>query len=187
MQAILKTIATKNIHAKVTVVITNNKAAKGLDIAHHYQVPAKIIEAADFKDNISYEKEIVRYLKEADVDLVVLAGYMRLVGPTILAAYEKRIMNIHPSLLPAFKGLNAQKQALAYGVKVSGCTVHFVDASLDGGPIILQQSILVQENDTEESLSARILNEEHQLLPKAIELFALDKLIIKGRQVLIRN
>ena len=170
MEAILKSIKNGNLDAEVQVVISNNPNAKGLDIAKEYGITTFVLEISSFPNKSEYEKEIVQILKGQSVDWVVLAGYMRLLGQDLLSAYENKIVNIHPSLLPSFKGLNAQKQALDYGVKYSGCTVHFVDQFLDSGPIILQAVVPVQEDDTVESLSDRILVEEHKLYPKAIQL-----------------
>jgi len=125
-------------------------------------------------------------LKEKDIDLVVLAGYMRILSPYFIRTYKNRIINIHPALLPSFPGLHAQRQAVEYGVKISGCTVHFVDEGIDSGPVILQKAVEVKDNDTEESLAERILKEEHQIYPRAIQLFCQGRLIIKGRRVFIK-
>jgi phosphoribosylglycinamide formyltransferase-1 len=130
---------------------------------------------------------MVRILKENSVDLVILAGFMRIITPAFLKAFSGRIMNIHPALLPSFPGLHGQKQAVDYGVKFSGCTVHFVDEGVDTGPIIIQSVVKVFDDDTEETLAARILKEEHKIYPQAIQFFADGKIEIKGRKVLIKN
>ena len=132
-----------------------------------------------------YERALLLAMQEADADLFVLAGYMRILGTSIVHAFPGKMMNIHPALLPSFTGFHAQRQALHYGVKVSGCTVHFVDESLDGGPIILQSCVTVLEADDEESLAERILKQEHECLPEAIRLFCEEKLVIDGRNVRI--
>jgi phosphoribosylglycinamide formyltransferase-1 len=131
-------------------------------------------------------KKVVECLKDKEIELVVLAGYMRILSPYFIRTYKNKIMNIHPALLPSFPGLYAQKQAIEHGVKVSGCTVHFVDEGVDSGPIILQKVVEVKDNDTEESLAERILKEEHQIYPQAIQLFCQGRLIIKGRKVFIK-
>jgi len=129
----------------------------------------------------------MEYLKEKDVDLVVLAGYMRILSSYFIKMYKNKIMNVHPALLPSFPGLHAQRQAVEYGVKISGCTVHFVEEGVDSGPIILQKSVQVSADDTEESLAEKILKEEHRIYPRAIQLFCEGRLVIKGRKVFIKE
>lgn len=169
MAAILNNIQAGKLQANVSIVISNNPDAKGLELAKSFGIKTKVIKQKDFVSKDVYEDEIANTLTIAGVELVVLAGYMRVLGPGFIDTFSNRIINIHPSLLPAFKGLNAQKQALEYGVKIAGCTVHFVDNTLDGGRIILQDSVNVLDTDTEESLSARILEKEHVLYTKAIQ------------------
>lgn len=141
----------------------------------------------DYPDRESFDRAVLAQLAEHRVELVCLAGFMRVLTPTFVAAYRNRIMNIHPALLPAFPGLHAQRQALEHGVKVSGATVHFVDEGVDTGPIILQTAVPVLEDDTEETLSARILEQEHKIYPRAIQLFAERRLELRGRRVVIRE
>lgn len=169
MAAILHNIQAGKLQAKVNIVISNNPDAKGLELAKSLGIKTKVFKQKDFATKDIYEDEMAKALVDAGVELVVLAGYMRVLGPGFIDAFSNRIINIHPSLLPAFKGLNAQKQALEYGVKLAGCTVHFVDNTLDGGRIILQDSVEVLDTDTEESLSARILEKEHVLYTRAIQ------------------
>ena len=155
--------------AEIVVVISDQADARGLELARERGIEAFAIERRG-RNREEHEKEIIAALRERHVDLVCLAGYMRLLSPCFIAAFRGRILNIHPSLLPAFPGLAAQQQALQHGVKVSGCTVHFVDETLDGGPIIAQRAVPVLDGDTEETLSARILKEEHKLYADAVAL-----------------
>ena len=185
LQAIIDACESGKISAEVKVVISDRKEAYALKRAEMHKIPHYFVDIKKFKNKAHYEEEVLRLLKKHGVQLVCLAGYMRLVGEVLLKAYPMSIINIHPSLLPAFPGLNAQKQAIEYGVKVSGCTVHFVDQGIDTGPIILQSAVQVFENDTEETLAKRILEQEHVIYPKAIELFSKGKLKIEGRRVKI--
>lgn len=189
LQAILDQCEEGVLAAEVKVVISNRPGVMALERASAKGVPSLVIEPRDFGKwpdcKERYEEKIVQELESYGVDLVVLAGYDRLVGETLLNAYRMRVINIHPALLPSFPGLNAQKQALEYGVKVSGATVFFVDLSVDGGPIILQDTCKVMDDDTVESLSDRILEIEHRILPRAISLIAEDRLRIDGRRVRI--
>jgi phosphoribosylglycinamide formyltransferase 1 len=153
--------------AEIAVVISDKAAARGLELASERGIETVVIERRG-RTRDEHEREIIAVLREHEVDLVCLAGYMRLLSPCFIEAFRGRILNIHPSLLPAFPGLDAQRQALDHGAKVSGCTVHFVDETLDGGPIILQRTVPVMEGDTVETLSARILEQEHQLYPEAV-------------------
>lgn len=189
LQAILDGCEKGEIPASVKVVISNRPRAMALERARRKNVPAYCIRPKDYgkwpECRPLYEKEVVKVLRSYCVDLVVLAGYDRLVGPDILDAFPNRVINIHPALLPSFPGLNAQKQALDYGVKVAGATVFFVDLSVDGGPIIIQESCKVHEDDTVETLSQRILEIEHKILPQAITLIAQGRTKIEGRRVRI--
>jgi len=155
--------------AEVALVISDKAGARGLELAKERDIETLAIERRG-RNRDEHEREIIALLRERQVDLVCLAGYMRLLSPCFIEAFRGRILNIHPSLLPAFPGLDAQRQALEHGVKVSGCTVHFVDETLDAGPIIAQRAVPVVDGDTVESLSARILEQEHQLYPEAIKL-----------------
>ena len=155
--------------AEIAVVISDKAGARGLELARERGIETLAIERRG-RNREEHEREIISALRERDVDLVCLAGYMRLLSPCFIEAFRGRILNIHPSLLPDFPGLDAQRQALEHGATVSGCTVHFVDETLDGGPIILQRTVPVIEGDTVETLSARILEQEHQLYPEAVKL-----------------
>jgi len=189
LQAILDGCARGEIPAEVAVVISNRPGVPALERAQKAGVPALTIPHASYGKwpacRTAYERDLVRTLTEWGVQLVVCAGYDRLAGETLLEAFRGRIINIHPSLLPSFPGLHAQADALSYGVKVTGATVFFVDESLDGGPIITQEDVRVEEGDTVESLSARILEVEHRILPLAITLIAQRRAVLEGRRVRI--
>jgi phosphoribosylglycinamide formyltransferase 1 len=169
----------------IRVVISDKADAFALERARKHGIDAVYLDPKSFKDKTVYELEIVSILKKHEVGLVCLAGYMKIVGEVLMGHYPNKILNIHPSLLPAFPGLHAQKQALDYGARFSGATVHFVDDGCDTGPVILQAAVPVNDNDTEETLSARILEQEHKLYPKAVKLFVEGKLSIEGRKVRI--
>ena len=156
-------------NAEIAIVVSDKASAQGLELANQRGIETRAIERRG-RTREEHEREIIAVLRECHVDLVCLAGYMRLLSPCFVEAFSGRILNIHPSLLPSFPGLDAQRQALKHGVKVSGCTVHFVDETLDGGPIIMQRVVPVIEGDTVETLSARILEQEHQLYPEALAL-----------------
>jgi phosphoribosylglycinamide formyltransferase-1 len=186
LQAILDACADDRVNGRVVVVISDRPEALGLLRAKKAGVEALFVDPAGYETRKAYSQALAAALQSRTVDLVCLAGFMRLVKPAFLDAFPDRVMNIHPSLLPAFKGLDVQKQALEYGVKFAGCTVHFVTAGMDEGPIILQACVPVLEGDTVESLRDRILVEEHRIYPEAVQLFAQDRLRIQGRRVLIR-
>jgi phosphoribosylglycinamide formyltransferase-1 len=186
LQAIIEAIEDGKIEGKIKIVISDHPNACALKRAQQYLIDTRYIDFKEFKNREDYDKEIIKTLKEKKIDLVVLAGYMRILSPYFIRTYQNKIMNIHPALLPSFIGLHAQKQAVEYGVKVSGCTVHFVDEGIDSGPIILQKAVEVSDDDTEESLTEKILEEEHQIYPQAIQLFCEGRLVIKGRKVLIK-
>jgi phosphoribosylglycinamide formyltransferase-1 len=169
--------------AEISVIISDNPQAAGLEHARERGLEVSVIERADFTRE-EHEQEIIGVLRERQIDLVCLAGYMRLLSRHFIDAYRGRILNIHPSLLPAFPGLAAQRQVLDHGAKWSGCTVHFVDESLDGGPIIAQSIVPVLEDDSEETLSARILEQEHLLYPEAVALIVSGEYEVVGRRVL---
>ncbi len=170
-------------NAEIAIIISDKPDAAGLKRARERGLRTLVIERRD-RNREEHDRETVAILKARRVDLVCLAGYMRLLSPFFIKAYRNRILNIHPSLLPAFPGLDAQRQALEHGAKSSGCTVHFVDETLDGGPIIAQKTVPVLAGDTEESLSARILEQEHKLYAEAVELIVSGKIEIMGQQVL---
>lgn len=167
--------------ARVAVVVSNVPSARALTVATEAGIPAVAVRPKDHPSPADYERAILSVLQSHGVHLVALAGYMKLLGPTLLDAFPERIVNIHPSLLPAFPGLHAQRQALEYGVRFSGCTVHFVDAGLDSGPIIGQRIVPVLPGDTEETLSARILAQEHELYPSVIKLLTEHPWRLQGR------
>ncbi len=170
----------------LAVLLCNVPGAAVLERARKAGVPAKVIDHRPFgKDREGFEREVVQALREHRVDLVVFAGFMRIVTKYLVGEFPNRIMNIHPSLLPAFPGAHAHRDVLAAGARVSGCTIHFVDASVDGGPFILQKAVPVLDDDTEESLEARILEWEHRLLPLAVRLYAEGRLKVEGRRVRI--
>lgn len=184
-EAIYHASLKKEANFEIAVVVSDKKKARGLERAREFNLNAFFVSAKKLQPKEAYERKIVEILKEHKVDLVCLAGYMRIVGKTLLNTYNGRIMNIHPALLPSFPGLHAQQQALEHGVKISGCTVHFVDEGVDTGPIIIQKAVEVKENDTEETLSQRILKEEHKIYSQAITLFFKNRLKINGRNVII--
>tara|TARA_A100001011_G_C14187061_1_gene789528 strand:- start:261 stop:863 length:603 start_codon:yes stop_codon:yes gene_type:complete len=181
MKAILENCLSGKLNARIELVISNKEDAGGLAIAKKHNIPAIHISPQSFETKDDYELKIVSELQSYQPDLIILAGYMKIVGSPLLEAFPNQILNIHPSLLPKFKGLNAQKQALASGESESGCTVHWVDESLDGGPIISQESVPILDNDTEESLSQRILEKEHLLYSKVIESYYQKRIERKKR------
>ena len=187
MESILKTIKTKKIPINPAVVISNKSDAKGLIIAKKMGINIEVVESKNFKGSrIEYDKKIIDMLVKNGVTpkngLVCLAGFMRIISPEFVKKYKNRIINIHPALLPSFPGLNSQKQALDYGAKYTGCTVHFVDAGMDTGPVIIQAVVEIKGKDTEKSLSKKILKEEHRIYPEAINLIARKKIRVSGRK-----
>lgn len=172
-------------NAEIAIVISDKASAAGLQLARDRDIQTAVVERRG-RTREEHEREIISILRSHNVDFICLAGYMRLLSPCLIDAFRGRILNIHPSLLPSFPGLDAQRQALEHGVKVSGCTVHFVDDTLDGGPIIAQRVVPVREDDTEETLSARILEQEHQLYPEALRLVVEGKYDVDGRRVVLR-
>jgi len=190
MESILKSIKKKKIPINPAVVISNKPNVKGLKIAKKLGINIEIIESRGFKGSRwKYDKKVIAALAKHGVTprngLVCLAGFMRIISPQFVKKYKNRIINIHPALLPAFPGLDSQKQAIEHGAKYSGCTVHFVDAEMDSGPIIIQAVVKVKENDTKESLSKRILKEEHRIYPEAVNLFARKKIRVSGKRTII--
>jgi len=190
MESILKSIKRKKIPINPVVVISNMPNAKGLKTAKKLGINIEIIESKGFKGSRwQYDKKVIAVLKKHGVTprngLVCLAGFMRIISPEFIKKYKNRIINIHPALLPAFPGLDAQKQALEHGAKYSGCTVHFVDTGMDTGPIIIQAVVKVTEKDSVESLSKRILKEEHRIYPEAVNLFARKKIRVSRRRTII--
>lgn len=190
MESILKSIKNKKSPINPAVVISNKKNAHGLKIAEKLGVSIEVIESKGFKGSrAEYDKKIITTLTKYGITprngLVCLAGFMRIISPEFVKKYKNRIINIHPALLPAFPGLDSQKQAIEHGVKFSGCTVHFVDVEMDSGPIIIQAVVKIKENDTIESLSKRILKEEHRIYPEAVNLFARKKIKVTKRRAII--
>ena len=163
LQSIIDHIEKGSLTAVIKIVISNNPNAYGITRAKKHGIPFVVLKNGDFKNKEEFDLELIRILESKCVDLVILAGFMRIISPTILKAFPQKIMNIHPALLPSFPGIHGQKQALEYGVKISGCTVHFVDEGVDTGPIIMQKAVQVFDDDTEETLAARILTEEHRI------------------------
>jgi phosphoribosylglycinamide formyltransferase 1 len=186
LQAIIDNIETGALSAEVAVVISDQPDAYALERARKHNIPGVHVSARGFKGKRDeYDSLLVRELQKHNVELVVLAGFMRIITPALLKAFPNRVMNIHPALLPSFPGLHVQKAAIEHGVKFSGCTVHFVDEDMDTGPIIIQAVVPILDNDTEDSLSARILKQEHKIYSRAIQLFAEDRLRVEGRRVLV--
>jgi len=187
MQSVLDAIAAGTLNAEMRLVLSDVPDARILERARNHAIPCAWLDCAPFKTKLDGEAEqrCIRLLQDAGVDTVILAGFMRIVKPGLLAAFPQRVLNIHPALLPAFPGLQAWSQALAYGAKVAGCTVHFVDAGTDTGPIIVQRSVPVLEDDTPESLHARIQVEEHRAYPEALRMISENRLTVTGRRVLI--
>ena len=191
LQAIIDAIEAGTVRAEIAVVVSNKRGVPALGRAERHGLTTVFLDPKSVADmpapRQAYDQKLLETLQSHRVQLVVLAGYMKIVTPVLIDAYESRIMNIHPSLLPSFPGLRAQQQALDHGVKVAGCTVHFVTEGMDTGPIILQRAVPVEEGDTADALSERILKEEHGLLPRAIRLFAEGRLSVTGRTVHIRD
>lgn len=185
LQSIIDHIVKGSLKAVIKIVIANNPDAYGITRAKKHGIPVVVLKNGDFKNKEEFDLELIRILKNNCVDLVILAGFMRIITPTLLKAFPHKIMNIHPALLPSFPGVHGQRQAVDYGVKLSGCTVHFVDEGVDTGPIIIQKGVQVFDDDTEETLAARILKEEHKIYPRAIQFFAEGKIEINGRKVRI--
>ena len=182
LQAIIDAVDRGEIKGRVKIVISDVQDAFALERARRHHIEAVYLNPHHFPHRKAFDERIAALLDEREIDLVILAGYMRLLSPLLVERYRGKIMNIHPSLLPAFPGLDGVRQALEYGVKVSGCTVHFVDEGLDTGPIILQEAVPVYDDDTVESLQERIHRVEHRLYPRAIQLFIEGKLKIEGRR-----
>jgi phosphoribosylglycinamide formyltransferase-1 len=172
--------------AEIALVLSNREGAPGIERARARGLPTRVISSKGLERE-AYDRQVVVALREANVELVCLAGYMRLLSPYFVAAFPQRILNIHPSLLPSFPGLESQKQALDYGVKFAGCTVHFVDENLDAGPIVLQAVVSVNEGDTEATLSARILKEEHRIYSEAVNIVLQGQYKIEGRRVVLTS
>jgi phosphoribosylglycinamide formyltransferase-1 len=187
LQSIIDHCEAGELDASIVCVISNRSNAFALERARKHQIPAFHVDHRDFPDRESFDASVLSLVKEHDAELIALAGFNRIISHVLLDAYPMAILNIHPALLPAFPGSNAQRNALASGVKISGCTVHFVDSGTDTGPIIAQAAVPVLGNDSEESLSRRILCEEHKIYPAVIQLIAEGRICIEGRKVLINQ
>jgi len=188
LQSIIDNIENGTIpHAYVKVVISDVDGTYALERAQQHGIKAVFVDPNKYENKAGFENEILRIIAQHDVRLVLLAGYMRVVGPTLLTPYKGRMINIHPALLPSFPGLHGQQQAFDHGVKVSGCTVHFVDEGVDTGPIIIQRCVPVLEDDTADVLADRILEQEHRIFPEAVRLFVQGKLTIEGRKVRVTD
>jgi len=185
-EAIANAISRRKLDAEIAIVISNRANAGGLDIARQRCIPLRVIESRGMERE-AYDKLVIDELRTHEVDLVCLAGFMRLLSASFVEAFPNRVVNIHPSLLPAFPGLDAQRQALEYGVKITGCTVHLVDEFLDSGPILVQSAVPVLDADTVETLSARILAQEHVIYAKAIQYLVERKITLQGRRAVIRE
>jgi len=185
LQSIIDAIEAKQLDAKIQFVLSNKADAHGLVRAKNHGIPTEVLDHKSFPSREAYDQAAVDLLHGRGVELVVLAGFMRLLSPVFIKAYSNRIMNIHPALLPAFPGLQVQKKALDHGVRFAGCTVHFVNEECDEGPIIIQAVVPVFADDSEEALAARILKQEHRIYPRAIQLYAEGRLRVVGRRVLV--
>ncbi|RJQ50679.1 MAG: phosphoribosylglycinamide formyltransferase [Nitrospiraceae bacterium] len=186
-QSIIDSIESGFIKAKIAVLITDNPDAYAIERAKKHNIESLVLKPKDFADKNAYYSNIAGELEKRGVGLVILAGFMRVIGKALIDRYRNKIMNIHPALLPSFPGLHGQKQAVDYGVKISGCTVHFVDEGMDTGPIIIQAAVPVYHDDTEENLSERILKQEHKIFPYAIKLYSEGKISVEGRKVTVKT
>ena len=185
LQSIIDAIDNGQLKIKIGVVLTDKPEAMALERARKAGIPAVCVDRKQYSSKEEFEQELIAQLKKYNVNLVILAGFMRILSPCFVNAFKNNILNIHPSLLPSFTGAHAHRDVLAYGVKVSGCTVHFVDEGMDSGPIIMQKAVPVLDNDTEDTLAARVLEQEHIIYPKVIELFISGKIHVDGRHVTI--
>jgi phosphoribosylglycinamide formyltransferase-1 len=185
LQVMIDSIENVYLKARISVVVSDVGNAYALERARKHGIEAVFVDPEKYSSKDLYEKQVLAVLKKHNVELILLAGYMKILGKSLISAYKDRILNIHPALLPAFTGLHAQKQAFEYGVKVAGCTVHFVDETLDCGAIIMQRCVEVKDDDTDETLADRILEQEHKIYPEAVKLFIENRLRIEGRKVKI--
>ncbi len=185
LQSIIEAVNDGSIAGEIALVISNNEEAYGLTRAKSYGIPTKVIKHGEYGQRQEFDQELLRVLKRSRVELVVLAGFMRVLGATFLAAFPERVINIHPAILPSFPGTHGQGQAFDYGVKLAGCTVHFVDEKVDHGPIIMQAAVPVLANDSEDRLAARILRCEHKIFPRVLAFYCAGQLRVENRKVLI--
>ncbi len=186
-QSIIDQTENGNLDAVIKVVICNNPDAYALERAKKHNIPSVIIDHKDFKDRSELDEKMIDILKSYSVELVIMAGFMRVLTPLFIKAFPMRIMNIHPAILPSFQGTHAQERAFNYGVKFSGCSVHFADEGVDTGPVIIQSVVPVYDDDTADTLQERILKEEHRIFPQAIQFYAEGKLEVVGRKVHVKN
>ncbi len=186
-QSIIDQTENGNLDAVIKVVICNNPDAYALERAKKHNIPSVIIDHKDFKDRNEFDEKMIKVLKSYSVELVIMAGFMRVLTPLFIKAFHMRIMNIHPAILPSFQGIHAQERAFDYGVKFSGCSVHFADEGVDTGPVIIQSVVPVYDDDTADTLQERILKEEHRIFPQAIQFYAEGKLEVVGRKVRVKN
>jgi phosphoribosylglycinamide formyltransferase-1 len=187
LQAIIDAIEANKLDATIQIVLSNRADAYGLTRAKNHGISTEVLDHKQFRSREAFDQKVVDLLNARSVELVVLAGFMRLLSPVFVKAYSNRIMNIHPALLPSFPGLNVQKKAVEHGVRFSGCTVHFVNEECDEGPIIIQAVVPVFPDDTEQSVAARILQQEHRIYPRAIQLYSEGRLHVQGRKVFVDN
>lgn len=187
LQSIIDRIESGDLNAEICVTVSNKPDAYALVRCEKHGIPAAVIRHQDFPSREDFDRRMIEILQSHAVDLVVLAGFMRVLTPVFLQAFPMRIMNIHPALLPAFPGVHVQQQAIDYGVKFSGCTVHFVDEGVDTGPVIIQAVVPVLPQDTAHTLAARILREEHRIYPQAIQFYAEGRLLVSGRKVIVQD
>ncbi len=185
LQAIIDAVEAGRINGRIVLVLSNQAGVYGLERAARHGIPTAVIEHTAFPEREEFDRQLVRALREAGVELVCLAGFMRVVTPVFLEAFPGRVLNIHPALLPSFPGTHGQRQTFEYGTRFAGCTVHFVDSQVDHGPIVIQAVVPVLPADDEDSLAARILRCEHRIYPEAVRLFCAGKLKIVGRKVLV--
>ncbi len=187
LQAIINSIEKGLLDASVEVVISDNPDAYALERCRNHNIHNVVVSRKDFSSKEEFELGLVKALRDREVELVVLAGFMRILGRTFIESFKDRVINIHPSLIPSFQGLHAQRQAVEFGAKFSGCTVHIVDESVDGGPVIVQAVVPLLPTDTEETLAERILTYEHKILPQAIQWFAEGRIKLEGRKVFVEG
>jgi phosphoribosylglycinamide formyltransferase 1 len=183
LQSLIDHVERGSLDARIVLVVSNKPGAYGLKRAERHNIPRVVVAHADYPGREAFDRELVRLIHEAGAEAVVLAGFMRILTPTFLRSFPQRVLNIHPALLPSFPGVHGQAQAVEHGVRLSGCTVHFVDEEVDHGPIIIQAAVPVLEEDDEDSLGGRILSLEHRILPQAVQWLAQKRLKIEGRKV----
>lgn len=185
LQALIDAVNSKELNVEICLVLSDKAGAYALERAHRHGIPTAVVQRKGYSNKEEFQKAILEEVKSYEAELVVLAGFMRILGRTFLSSFPNRVINIHPALLPAFPGIDAQRQALDYGVKFSGCTVHFVDEGMDSGPIIAQRIVPVMDDDDRDALADRILEQEHLLIVEGVKLFSEGRLKVDGRKVTI--